>query len=75
MLIVSADCASRSSWAPLHQGRIKVALFGISAKSDAEREPGFRQNHCVLGQILLETFRAGLVLKNSTTLFPETQWY
>ena len=45
-----------------------MALFGISAKSDAEREPGFRQNHCGSGKIVLATFRAGLALKGARTI-------
>ena len=54
-------------------GSHKVGIFGRSARSDAEREPGFRKNDCVSGELLLGTFRAGFALFVAKMVLPETQ--
>ena len=48
---------------PVHavrQGRIRSRESGVSAKSDAKREPGFPQHRCVLGRMLLVGVRPRL---------------
>ena len=53
----------------------KIGIIGISAKSDAEREPGFRQNHCVSDNGILATFGASPALEVPKRNLRETQWY
>ena len=47
----------------------------MPAKSDAEREPGFRKERCVSGKFVLATFGAGLALEVAKRNLPETQWF
>ena len=54
-------------------GSNKIGIFGMSAKSDAEREPGFRKNHRLSGKFILATFRASPALKVAEIILSETQ--
>ena len=51
----------------------KIGISGMSAKSDAVREPGFRQNRCVSHKFRFGSFIVGLALKVPEICLPDTQ--